>query len=321
MAALRPTVFVITVDQTNDPRDDGAWGEAQRWFGGGIDQPVAVPGLDFPMFHDRDGRQCLIITGLAKTNCAISVTAAVVSGLVDLRDAHILIAGIGGCNPEHASTGSVAWSRWVVDGGLASIVPQDELPPEFEFPYFPLGCTTPWCTGEKPLTVGTEMYQLNEALAAWAVETTQDLELADSDYSKRYRAQFVQTEARRAPFVLVGDAIGSDTWFHGERLGNWASQWMRYWTNERGKYVVTDLEDCAFVAALSRFGKAGFLDFQKVLLDANGGHIRRRLGYWLSHRPRPFPSKVYHEGLHNGAIRQTESLRIHIVGPAFAYRV
>jgi purine nucleoside permease len=62
--------------------------------------------------------------------------------------------------------GAAAWAEWVVDGAAANLIDPRELPSDWLYPFFHLGCGTPWC--DDGSTTGTEVHQLDPAMTAAA---------------------------------------------------------------------------------------------------------------------------------------------------------
>src|SRR6516164_2066303 len=65
---------------------------------------------------------------------------------------------------------------------------------------------------------GDEVHRLNEDLLQAAFRLTKDIELADSDAAKAYRAKYAEAAATAPPQVSICDTISSDTWWFGDRL-------------------------------------------------------------------------------------------------------
>jgi hypothetical protein len=84
-----------------------------------LEQKIAVPGLSplHPEVHCNADDVCQMTTDMGKANAAASVAAMVHSGLFDLRATYFLVAGIGGIDPAQGTTGTAAWSRYLVGLG------------------------------------------------------------------------------------------------------------------------------------------------------------------------------------------------------------
>src|SRR5262249_11536178 len=80
------------------------------------------------------------------------------------------------------------------------------------------------------------------------------------------RSQFPPAAAKRPPFVLKGDTISSSTFWHGAKLSKWANDWVRYYTDGKGNYVTTAMEDTGTLQSLTFLAQAGKADLSRVLV-------------------------------------------------------
>ena len=241
-------------------------GEAQLWIEGEeLDQVIEVPGSYSPLYCNAARDHCLVITGMGKANAASSIMAVGLSDQVDLTKAYILVAGIAGIQPDDGTLGTAAWAEWVVDGDIAHEIDAREMPPNWSYPYFQLGCAEPWC--DDGWTTGTEVYHLNPAVTEWAYRLSKDVELADSEEAQAYRLHFPEgTAARRAPFVTKCDCIASSTYCQGKMLSDWREWWTEQFTDGQGNYCMSNMEDTGTLTALSRLAAAGHVDLNRVMV-------------------------------------------------------
>ena len=83
----------------------------------------------------------------------------------------------------------------------------------------------------------------------------------------RRRAVYTDSpKARRPPFVLKGDAMASSTFWHGRLLDRWANDWVRYFTDGKGNFVMTAMEDTGTLRALTNLTRAGRVDVRRTLV-------------------------------------------------------
>lgn len=241
-------------------------GEAQLWIEGEkLDRVIEVPGSYSPLYCNAAKDHCLVITGMGKANAAATIMAVGLSDQVDLTKAYILVAGIAGIQPDDGTIGTATWAEWVVDGDLACEIDASEMPANWSYPYFQLGCAEPWC--DDGWTAGTEVYHLNPALTEWAYRLSRDVELADSEKARAYRLHYAEgTAARRAPFVTKGDILTSDTYWHGKMLSECGEWWTEQFTGGQGNYCMTAMEDTGTLTALSRLAAAGRVDLNRVMV-------------------------------------------------------
>lgn len=77
------------------------------------------------------------VNGTIEINAASSITALIYSGLFNLTKTYFLMAGIAGINPHVATTGSVTFSRYVVQLDLQYEFDSRQIPSNDSSGYFP----------------------------------------------------------------------------------------------------------------------------------------------------------------------------------------
>src|SRR5262249_17438647 len=91
--------------------------------------------------------------------------------------------------------------------------------------------------------------------------------LPDSAEAAAYRATYAgYPNAQRPPFVLIGDSLGSSTYWHGARMTEWANDWVQMWTGGKGNFVMTNMEDNGTATALLPLDRIRRVDFQRLLV-------------------------------------------------------
>jgi purine nucleoside permease len=131
--------------------------------------------------------------------------------------------------------------------------------------FTPLGKTKPF---ERPRreSIG-EVYTLNSGLVRWAYELTRSIRLADNEKAQRDRARYHGfSRALAGPEVLMGATLSSSTYWHGKLVNQWAHDWVKYWTDGKGEYYTTAMEDTGTMQALTNLAKAGRVDLNRVLV-------------------------------------------------------
>ena len=171
------------------------------------------------------------------------------------------------------SIGSAAWARWVVNDVTRLIDPR-EAPAEWPYGFFPVGAHAP---NPEVMPTGTPMksnaYALNAGLAAWAYGMTKDLKLGDDAKVAEFRAGFTDLpEARRPPFVLLGDTFASDSYWHGSIMTRYAEDWVKLWTGGKGVFATTEMEDSGLMEALERLQAMGRVDTRRVMVLRTGSN-------------------------------------------------
>lgn len=241
-----------------------------------LDQPISVPGLSprYPQVRCNGEDVCQLTTDMGKANAAASVAAMVHSGLFDLRSTYFLVAGIGGIDPAQGTTGTAAWSRYLVDADLAWEVDARERGPGWNTGYLGINMKTP--TDVPPVHYGSEMYKLNETLLQRALTVSRGVPLADSEPARNYRARYGAAPASAAPQVTQCDAMTGNTWYHGALLGQRARDWFAMLTAGQGKYCIVAQEDNATYTALKRGAEAGLLDVERVAVLRTASNFDRQ---------------------------------------------
>jgi purine nucleoside permease len=241
-----------------------------------LTQSIAVPGLSprYPVVHCNADDVCQLTTDMGKANAAASVAALVHSGLFDLRASYFLVAGIGGIDPAQGTTGTAAWSRYLVDADLAWELDARERGNGWSTGYLGINMKTP--ADVPPLHYGSEMYRLNEDLMRRALALSRDAVLADSEQARSYRARYPSSPANQPPQVTQCDTMTGNTWYHGELLGQRARDWFGQLTANQGKYCIVAQEDNATYTALKRGAEAGLLDVQRVAVLRTASNFDRQ---------------------------------------------
>lgn len=259
-------VVVVTMFETGEDSGDAA-GEFQRWHERlPLDTVFPAPHMHHDIHYNRDMGVLGIVTGMGTANAAASVMALGLDPRFDLSQAYWLVAGISGFDPEDASLGSVAWAEYLVDGDLAHQIDAREIPEEWDSGYFPLFSKGPGDPERKAYSLG-EMFQLNGELVDWAYALTRDMALPDDPALAATRKLYPEYPvAQRKPFVLKGDQLAAMTFWHGRLLNAWANDWVDYWTDGRGEFVSSAMEDTGTYQSLSYLHEAGKVDKNRVLV-------------------------------------------------------
>jgi purine nucleoside permease len=251
--------------------------EAQPWIDKlGLTIEIPVPGLsaDFPTAKCNADNVCLITTGMGKANAAASVSGILYSGKFDFTKSYFLIAGIAGIDPGQGTTGSAAWARYLVDYEIAWEIDAREKPASWTTGY--LGINTKNPTQKPPLDYRSEVFKLSEALLQKALALSKNVVLEDSDVAKTYRARYaVGTPGAKPPSVIQCDTMAGDTWWHGNLLGQRASDWTKLMTDGQGTYCTTQQEDNASLEALRRGSSAGLLKLDRVAVLRTASNFDR----------------------------------------------
>lgn len=258
-------MVIITTFEVGKDSGDVA-GEFQDWY----EREHLTKRYPLPAaFHDAYGNDdgvLAVVTGVATSHAAASIMALGLDPRFDFSRAYWLLAGIAGGDPADASVGSAAWAEWIVDGDLAHEIDAREMPKDWKSPFIPLETSSPYPPKKKEGLGFEVVFHLNGGLRDWAYQLTKDTELLDNDRIKSNRERYKDNPiAQKPPFVLKGDNLASSTFWHGKLMNGWANDWVQYWTDGKGNYVTTAMEDSGAMQSLSMLAKAGKVDFQRVM--------------------------------------------------------
>ncbi|UWZ84008.1 purine-nucleoside phosphorylase [Occallatibacter riparius] len=289
-------VVVVTMFEVGNDTGD-APGELQYWVERDhLDHAYPLP-AGYHAVRMNDQGEMAVLTGQGTAHAAATIMALGLDPQFDFSHAYWIVAGIAGGNPEQVSLGSAAWARFVVDSDLGYDIDAREIPKDWATGYLPLRKTSPF---EPPAeALPGQVFELNANLAAWAFKLTKDVPLEDSDHLKQVRAEFSGTAAHRAPFVTMGDEITGSRYWHGKLMDAWAAEWMRYFTDGRGTFATTAMEDTGTLQSLHFLANAGRVDWSRVLvlrtvsnydqqprgLDAAQSLARQRIGNYSAYLP------------------------------------
>lgn len=303
-------VLVTMFERGNDTGDTP--GELQLW----VEREKLTETLPFPagirpLRTNRERSVLAVVTGQGVANAAATITALGMDTRFDLHRAYWLVAGIAGVDPEDASLGSAAWARFVLDGDLAYEIDSREIPADWPFGRMAIGAPRPGASPSQDR--GTSefiVFRLNRRLAEWAYQLTKDTALPDTDSMKEQRAAFSSMpNAKRPPFVLLGDSLGSSTYWHGERLTAWANDWMRLWTKGEANFVMTNMEDNGTAMALRKLSAAGRADHQRLLVVRSASNYSRPAPGQSVTQSRSAPSAAYLPALESAYLVGSKVLR------------
>jgi purine nucleoside permease len=182
----------------------------------------------------------------------------------DFSRAFWIVAGIAGGNPNRISLGSTAWAHYVVDGDLGYEIDARELPEDWTTGYIPLRKTRPF---ELPATTPDgQTYVLEPALANWAFNVSRSTSITYNEALRATRSSFDGVAAQKSPFITIGDTISSSTFWHGKLNDAWAGEWVSYFTEGKGQFTTTGMEDTGTLQSLKFLAAAGRIDWHRILV-------------------------------------------------------
>jgi purine nucleoside permease len=259
--------FEVGADKGDKPGELQFWAERENWK-----DSITVPGVDHAVLSDGNGT-IGVVSGTT-VRASNQIMALVLSGQFDFSHTYWLVNGIAGVDPHAASIGSAAWSHYVVDGDIAYEIDARESPASWPYAIIPVGSKLP---NQKAVNEGWEprtmAFELNRGLVDWAFALTKDTQIPDTPAMAAYRATYAGfPNAQKPPFVLCGESFGSCRYWHGASLTHWASDWTRLWTDGKGVFAMSDMEDQGLAEAFTRLSGMGRLDFQRVLFLRTGSN-------------------------------------------------
>jgi purine nucleoside permease len=275
-------VIIATFEVGNDTGDTP--GEMQFW----TEREHLTEVLDFPggailppgqhaLRTNKEHTVLAMLSGTTLVNATASMMALGLDPRFDLTHAYFLINGIAGVDPNIASIGSAAWAHFVIGDVVREIDPR-EMPKSWPYGWFPTGSTEPNPPNtEAPTWHRSNLFTLNHKLVDWAYTQTKDLKLLDDPKVAEFRATFTGfPNAQKPPFVLLGDTFASDYYWHGAIMNKFAEDWVRLWTNGKGTFAMTEMEDSGFMGAVERLNNMHRLDSNRVLVLRTGSNYSRQ---------------------------------------------
>lgn len=246
--------------------DDGNIGEFELWVRNEkLDQVFEFP-MGWMDLRMNDEGVLGVVTGVGVTNATATIMALGTDPRFDLSKAYWVVAGIAGADPNDASMASAAWAEYVVDGDLIHEIEGREIPDDWPYGKMALSGSRPNERGPQS-TDDVIIYKLKPSLVHWAYELTKDTTIPDGPEIAAFREQYEgYPNAVKPPFVLIGDAMGSSTYWHGDIFNQWANDWMKLYSNDQGNFVMTAMEDNGTATALMRLDKAGRADLDRLLV-------------------------------------------------------
>lgn len=263
---LKIKVVVVTMFEQGADEGD-APGEFQFW----VERFPLTQQLPFPTGY-RDLRYNAekgvlgLVTGIGTAKSAATIMALGSDPRFDLTEAYWLVAGISGVDPNDASVGSASWAEWLVDGDISHEIDAREVPKDWPTGYIPLRLAKPY---EQPVPDNNEgaVYHLNPELTNWAFELTKDLDLGDNEVIQNFRALYKNyPNAQKPPFVLKGAQLAAMTYWHGEKMTQWANDWVNYWSEGKGNFVTSAMEDTGTLQSLTFLAQAERVDLDRVMV-------------------------------------------------------
>jgi len=260
---IRPKVAVVALYEMGEVTGDTP-GEYQFW----VEREALDTIIPFSMgpYDLRMNDQGLlgVCLGPGVTNAGVTFTALVLDPRFDFSQTYWIISGIAGGDPADSTIGTAAWARWVVDGDLSKAIDSREAPADWPYGLFPMNSKAPNELGGYWYKMA---FRLNPELVAWAYELSKDVKIPDHPEVASARKLYTGFPAATSePSVIIGESLGSNTYWHGEVLTQWANDWVALFTEGQGNFVMTNVEDNGILRAMERLDENRLIDRDRVLV-------------------------------------------------------
>jgi len=260
------TMFEIGKDSGDAPGEFQLWKERRH-----LDTRIPFPQSYHDLYYNPDSQILAMVTGIGNIRSASATMALGLDPRFDLSHAYFLVSGIAGIDPHHASIGSVAWARFLVDGDLAHEIDGREIPGDWKTGYFSRGKRGP--NDRSPPDPSGEVFEINAGLRDWAYRLTSTLTLPDDAGIAAERARFTGLPmAQRPPFVLKGDNLAALTFWHGKLMTDWANDWVQYWTGGQGEFVTSAMEETGTYQSILYLDRIGRVDRKRFMVMRAGSN-------------------------------------------------
>jgi purine nucleoside permease len=286
LPAIKPIPVKVIVVANFEPGEDkgDAPGEFQFWAEREhLDDVIPIKGALHPLRRNADGLygMCWGSPDTMLGGVAEQLMSLLLDPRFDFSKTYWLFTGISGVDPELASVGSAAWSRWVVQGDTLREFDDREVSRDWPYGLFAIGADAP-----NKLPANTESFagftdtgklamsvKLNQSLAQWAYDRTKDVVIPDSPELQKARAAWKgYPNAQKPPFVLMGETLGSVRYWHGPGRTQWARDWVKLWTGGKGRFAMTNMESQSLAGAMAIAAKQGLVDPARVLVLRTGSN-------------------------------------------------
>ncbi len=253
-----------------EPSDE-EFGELGVFLKGENLNPVQADTAGLPgRLYEREDGLLAIHAGVGNPNTAVSIMALGLAGGYDLSKAYWLISGIAGGNPRNCPLGSAVWTDWAVDGDLAFEISPEDKPQDWSTGILPMGAKEPYgphSVDDAAFGQRYEVSQLNPKLCQWAFNLTKDIPLIDNEEMKAARRAYTGfPHIQGPPQVLCGGNLTTGRYWHSRQLTEWAERWVDYWTEGKGTFYTSAMEDTGTLHALCYLSRMGKVDYDRVLL-------------------------------------------------------
>ncbi|KAK9311209.1 purine nucleoside permease [Lipomyces starkeyi] len=263
---LSPKVMIVT----------GFQPEHDIWLPYNFTQDIPVMGF-LPMNQNvsctSTGDVCVMTMGQCEIGNAIAMTLLWSSSLFDLTESYWLIAGIAGINPRHSTIGSVVLSKYVVEVEIGMAFAGSDLPANYSDQYFFAYFQD--IPSSYPSIVGTEVYELNEALRDKVATLASKYSFNDNPTAASYRSRYEYRAARAYPGISKCDVASAQTYWSGKVYAENVEYYTNLVSNGTAVYCSTDEDDTGTMAGLFRGAMMKKVDFSRIVVMKGSSNFDR----------------------------------------------
>lgn len=269
--------FEVGDDTGDAPGEFQFWAEREHLTG-----TLEVKGAPHPLRFNSAGLYGSVASNtrdktLTTVTASELIMAICLDPQLDVSKTYWLITGISGIDPAAGSIGSAVWADSVVDGDAMREIGEGDIPAGWPWGLYAIGTDKPGQKPAKQTTAGgwggaelayTMNYPLNAGLTHWALALSQQrATLPDSPALKAWRERYTgYPAAQQPPAIALGATLASARYWHGLKRTEWARDWVKLWTDGKGVFSTTAMEQAAYVGTLQRLGAKGLVDFNRVLM-------------------------------------------------------
>lgn len=220
-----------------------------------------------PLFNQvfactADGTICKLECGQELVSASQITSLLLIPG-IDLTKSYIIITGTGGVNPKYATAGGAAISTFSIQWEWGDMFLGDDLPANFSGQYFSSYAQS--LPSNYPVTVGTEVYKLNQALVDRFYMVGSNVSYSEVPSSlQSLRATYEYDMAKRAPFLARCDTVSSQVYWHGNVAGENVEYYSSIITTGQARPCNTNEDDQGRLVGLFNGAVHGKVDFSRV---------------------------------------------------------
>lgn len=196
---------------------------------------------------------------------ASQITSLLLIPGIDLTKSYIIITGTGGVNPKYGTAGGAAISTFGIQWEWGDMFLGADLPTNFSGQYF--SSYAQLSPDKYPVTVGTEVYKLNDALVDRFYKVGRKVLYEDvSSFLQDLRATYEYDAARQSPFLSRCDTVSSQIYWHGSVAGENVEYYSNIITTGHARPCNTNEDDQGRLLGLFLGAVHKKIDFGRVAM-------------------------------------------------------